>query len=263
MITKHFYGDVILRFSVFPTLLLTTCLLLSISSKGKQTITFGTGIFPPGNVIDPETGRCSGRLIDTVNKIFTESDFRLKFICTTPGRIYRMIENGEIDLTVNVTATAQLNGMITYVKPPYRDLNISLFKHQDIKQSKIISAVRGYQYNGQRKRLQEQGFEFYDLPDSASALRFFMKKRSTYILSYRAPIIYMLNQNPTSDEHHLVEEKVSSLPTYFAISNKSKMFDKIKKVLKNYITKHDRKYFLDDDTTKLYLGENGVTIESL
>jgi tRNA splicing ligase len=58
----------------------------------------------------------------------------------------------------------------------------------------------------------------------------------------------------------LVEEKVSSLPTYFAISNKSKMFDIIKNVFKSYITKHDRKYFLDDDTTKLYLGENGVTI---
>jgi hypothetical protein len=90
-----------------------------------------------------------------------------------------------------------------------------------------------------------------------------MKKRSAYLLSYRAPIIYMLNQNSTSDKHHLQEEKVSSLLTYFAISNQSKKFDEIKSVLNEYTTKHDRKYFLEDDPMDINLGENGVTIESL
>jgi polar amino acid transport system substrate-binding protein len=252
-----------LRLSVFSTLLFITCLSLSVGSSGKQNIIFGMGVFSPGYIIDPETGRCTGRLIDTLNQIFSGSDFRLMFICTSPSRVYRMIENGEIDFTVNVTVTAQLEGLVTFVMPPYRDLNISLFTHKNSKPSKIISAVRGYQYNGQRKRLQEQGFEFYDLPDTASALRFFIKKRSTYLLSYQAPIIYMLNQKFSNIKHEIVEENISTLPTYFAITNKSKMFQQIKKTLEDYVLKQDREYFLDDDKRNLYLGGNGVTIESL
>ena len=77
------------------------------------------GVFPPGYIIDPDTGLCSGRLIDTLNKIFTGSDLRLNFICTSHSRVYRMIENGEIDLTVNVTVTAQLEGLVSFVTPPY------------------------------------------------------------------------------------------------------------------------------------------------
>jgi hypothetical protein len=60
-----------------------------------------------------------------------------------------------------------------------------------------------------------------------------------------------------------VEENISTLPTYFAITNKSKMFQQIKKTLEDYVLKQDREYFLDDDKRNLYLGGNGVTIESL
>ncbi len=251
-----------MRISLFSTLLLITSLLMSVSSNSKQNITFGMGVFPPAYVVDLETGRCSGSLTDTLNKIFTGSGFSLTLICASPSRVYRMIENGEIDLTINITATDQLEGLVTFVTPPYQDLSISLFTHKNSQSSKVISAVRGYQYNGQRKRLQNLGFEFYDLPDTASSLRFFMKKRSTYLLSYQVPIIYMLNQKHNNVKHEIVEEKISSLPTYFAITNTSKMFEQIKNILDDYVTKHEKKHFLYYDNTDLYTDQNGVIITS-
>ena len=244
-----------MHFSLCSIVLLAACLLLSFNGKSKQTITFGTGIFPPDMFIDPESGRCSGHIIDTVNKIFIESDFLLQAVCPSAARIYRMLENDEIDLIVNVTTTAQLEGLVTFVTLPYRELNISLFNHQDNKLSKTVSAVRGYQYNGERKRLLSQGFEFYDLPDSANALQFFLKKRSAYILTYREPFIYMLNNSATTFEHNIEEKRLSSLTNHFAISNKSAMFDQIKSALHHYATKHERKYFLDDDAMNLYLSD--------
>ncbi|MFT6993201.1 MAG: hypothetical protein ACJASL_005203 [Paraglaciecola sp.] len=92
----------VLRFSLFSILLLTTCLLLNVSSKGKQTITVGADIFPPSVIVDPETGSCSGYFIDSVTKIFAESDFHLDFIFTSPNIIFRLLEKGGIDVIVNV-----------------------------------------------------------------------------------------------------------------------------------------------------------------
>jgi len=252
----------ILRFSLLSILVLTASLLLSVSSKSEQTLTVGADIFPPGVIVDPETGDCSGYFIDSVKKIFTESDFQIDFVCASPNIIFRMLEKGQIDLIVNIKTNTQLDGLVTFVSPPYRDINISLYNHQNNTSFKTISAVRGYHYNGQRKRLQEQGFEFYDLPDTASALRFFMKKRSTYLLSYRASINYMFNKNATSVEHKIVEKKMSTLDSYFAISNKSVMFEQIKSALHNYAIKLENKYYLDDDTNKLFQGDSGVAIGS-
>jgi polar amino acid transport system substrate-binding protein len=252
----------VLRLSLFSILLLTASLLLSVSSKGEQTLTVGADIFPPGVIVDPETGHCSGYFIDSVSKIFSESNFNLDFICTSPSIIFRMLDKGKIDLIVNIKTNVQLDGLVTFVGPPYRDINISLFNHQDDKLLKTISAVKGYHYNGQRKRLQEKGFEFYDLPDTASALRFFMKKRSTYLLSYRASINYLFNKNVASFEHSIVEKKISTLDSHFAISNKSVMFEQIKSALHSYAIKNESKYYLDDDTRKLFQGESSVTFES-
>ena len=250
-----------MRFSLFPTVFLTACLVLNVSSKGKQTINFGTGFFPPGSIVNPETGRCTGLLIDIVTRIFTTSDYQLKIVCASPIRIYRMLENGEIDFIVNSKTTAQLDGLVTFVTPPIREMGISLFSHQDNKALKTVSAVRGYQYNGERKRLLEQGYEFYDLPDSTSSQRFFFKERSTYLLAYRAPLIYMFNQNPLTAEHDILEKKLGSLPTFFAISNKSSMFEQIKSTLNEYASKHELEYFLDAETFNSYLQGNTVTIE--
>lgn len=88
---------------VINILLIAYCLLLSVSSKGKQTLTFGTSNFSPGVIVDPESGRCSGYLIDNVNKIFAESDFRLKIVCAPTSRMYRMLVSGQIDLTVTLS----------------------------------------------------------------------------------------------------------------------------------------------------------------
>ncbi|MFT6988834.1 MAG: hypothetical protein ACJASL_000799 [Paraglaciecola sp.] len=125
------YGGVILRFSVFPILLLMSCLLLSFGSKGQQTLTFGVGIFPLDVVVDPESGRCTGHLIDIVNKVSSDSDLRLNIVCAPISRIYRMFANGEIDLTITSKTIAQLEGLVTFVNPPYRELHLSLFNHQN------------------------------------------------------------------------------------------------------------------------------------
>jgi len=47
-----------------------------------------------------------------------------------------------------------------------------------------------------------------------------MKKRSHYLLVYQPLVIYMLNNNGSHVKHSIVEEKISSLTTYIAVSNK-------------------------------------------
>jgi polar amino acid transport system substrate-binding protein len=235
--------------------------LLSASSQGKQTLTFGTSHFPPSVIVDPESGHCSGDLIDNVKKIFVESDFRLKIVCAPTSRMYRMLVNGEIDLTATIKTAAQLDGLITLVTPTYADMHLSLFNHKNDKQLKTISAVRGFQYNGQRKILQQKGFEFYDLPDIDSAFQFFIKKRSAYFLAYKSPVIYMLNKDGLHIRHNIVEKKMDSIPLYFAISNKSAMFEQIQKVFHGFAAKNAVKHFLDDDRLNSYLGDSSVTFD--
>ena len=94
-------------FSLFQILLLSASLLLSLSSKRKQSLTFGAGIFPPGAVVAPESGRCTGHLIDIMNNIFDDSDFCLEIVCGPTIRVYPMLKHGDIDLILTSKRTPQ------------------------------------------------------------------------------------------------------------------------------------------------------------
>ncbi|MFT6990583.1 MAG: hypothetical protein ACJASL_002561, partial [Paraglaciecola sp.] len=53
---------------------------------------------------------------------------------------------------------------------------------------KTVAAIRGFSYHGFRTKLTTQGYDFFDLPTSISAIQLFLKKRSSHLISYRSPM---------------------------------------------------------------------------
>jgi polar amino acid transport system substrate-binding protein len=94
---------------------------------------------------------------------------------------------------------------------------------------KRIAAIRGYDYNGYRKQLIEQGFTFVDVSNSEDAIRLFANKRTKYLLSYKGPFEdYTKNQKSQNELLTLTNAHIKllvSVPTYFVISKASLHYD--------------------------------------
>jgi polar amino acid transport system substrate-binding protein len=229
--------------------LLSTLLIgvfLSSSLCAAEQVTMGVLLFPPDITIDEKTKRCVGRNIDITRKLLLEYGVTMQVVCASPMRIYRMIEDSEVDLTINIKSTKALASHVEFSKVPFRKLVLNMYSHSDAKEFSTISAVRGFDYQGYRENYSKEGFEFIDLPSTISAIQVFIKHRSDYLLSYESPVL-----NFTNEKKLLIPDTVSVTPlleidTFYAISNKSIYLDKLKYIFNDYALKHNAHYFLSD-----------------
>jgi hypothetical protein len=236
------------RTQFITLLLLVTSLLFSsfISAKNAPTLTYGAVSFPPSSYTDPKTHKCIGITVDAVRRILANYNFKMVTVCASAKRIYKMMENGQIDLAINTAYSKHLEGLVTVVNPPFRYQKVTLYHNPDIEKNNIVAAVRGFNYDGHRSRLKQKGLIFADLLNTKKSLEFFLKNRSSYLLSYKAPIAYTLKQKNITFHDNIYEEDIGVIPMHFSINNISPIYDEIKAALDDYALKNKIKTFYNE-----------------
>ena len=198
-------------------------LLLFFSSAllGSERATLGVILFPPNVLIDEVTGECRGHGIQTTREILAEYSIEIDVICAPPVRIYRLLENAEIDFTINIKSTKGLPEDVTFIDKPYRILQLKLYSHLDRKNGKDVAAVRGFDYQGFRNKLIQQEYRFFDLPNSISSIQVFLKKRIPHLISYGGPYGYYIRDKKLKVSDAITSTHLYSVPTHYTITNKS------------------------------------------
>ena len=229
------------------------CLLMSWfqASAEQQSVILGASLFPPSAYIDKSTGECVGENIDVATRVLSQYNIKLEVVCALPIRMYRMVENAEVDFTVNVKLTRALEPHVEFIEPPLKQLVINLYRFGENTDYKTISAIRGFDYNGTRRKLVDQKYRFVDLPTAESALQLFLKRRSDALISYQSNVIHIKQQNGIVFPDTITAMPLLKVNAYFGVAKGSAKFDLIKRVFTEYAEKHGLEYFVPPKAQKL------------
>lgn len=222
------------------------CLLIILPQAfaEQQVVTLGASLFPPSAYIDKNTGKCVGENIDVTSKILIQYNIKLEVVCALPIRMYRLVENSEVDFTVNVKLTRALKPHVEFVEPPLKPLVINLYRYGTKGEFKTIAAIRGFDYNGGRQKLVDQNYEFIDLPTAESALQMFLKGRSDALISYQSNVVHIKRQNAIVFPKEVSITPLLKVDAHYAIAKGSANFDLLWRVLNDYAEKHNVAYFV-------------------
>jgi polar amino acid transport system substrate-binding protein len=192
-------------------------------------IVLGLTGFAPYSKIDEETGHCHGIGFDLTQSLLSSENFKIKPFCAAPARVYRSVSEGKVDFTVNIKSTSTLKGTVSFTRLPFDNLKLNLYSRVENSNNKTVAAIRGYDYEGQRRRMEEQGFRFVDVPDADNATNLFLNARTSHLLSYENPYIHFLSQldieTRTTYEQSIQTKYITSVPTHYAISKSSPHHD--------------------------------------
>lgn len=231
---------------------LFSCLLISWPQAfaEQKTVTFGAALFPPSAYIDKSTGKCVGENIDVTSKILAHYNIKLEIVCALPIRMYRLVENAEVDFTVNVKLTRALRPHVEFVEPPLKQLVINLYRYDTKSEFKTISAIRGFDYQGSRKEFVDQNYQFIDLPTAVSALQLFLKRRSDALISYQSNVLHLQRQNSMMLPKDVTITPLRKVDAHYAIAKGSANFDLLWHVLTDYAEQHNLAYFVPHAVSK-------------
>lgn len=225
-------------------------LLFSVSASCRESVTFGAIIFPPNTLLDKETNVCVGEGIDKTRLILSQYDIDMEVICASAIRIYKLIEQGKIDLTINVKSTRALSKSVGFTDTPYQLLKLNLYRHTADPKGKTIAAIRGFDYHGNRQRLEHEGYRFVDLPNSLSAIELFVRGRSSHLISYKGPVDYYTKELSLPLNEDVVEQRILEVPAYYAITSDSAVSDLLSEIFRQVAARQELSYFNDIETGK-------------
>jgi polar amino acid transport system substrate-binding protein len=106
---------------------------------------------------------------------------------------------------------------IVFIGTPFNTLTLDFYSHKNTQSIKIIAAIRGFSYHGFRTKLTALGYEFFDLPNSISAIQLFLIKRSGHLISYRAPVQYLIEKNKLSMKDDVPVLPLANINIYYAM----------------------------------------------
>ena len=203
---------------------------------GQSPLTFGLYPFPP-DVTQNQSGECEGPAVAQLKKLFLFSEQPLKILCVTPARLYKLFANGEVDMLLNIASTKALQGQSVIVKPQFHYINLAFATNKAMAEQKTVSAIRGYNYEGQREVLEQRGYEFVELKNGVDALELFALGRVAHHIGY-IQHKEMLNFHDTK---HLKLDQIEFnslelIPTYIHISKKSPHLETINAYLTQLIS---------------------------
>lgn len=183
----------------------------------------GVHNFPPDIVVNAD-GSCGGPGVLLSQRIFADAGMLVEPVCITPARIYRLLDRGEIDFSINIKSTRKLSREHMPVDPPYSKLQLVLYSHlhrSNAPRDDSVAAIRAFDYQGQRQQLLQQGYIFVDLPDSVSASQFFLHQRSQHLLTYDGPFRAYLQAQQPDLLKTLQRKPIDSIDTFYILSAKS------------------------------------------
>ena len=221
-------------------------LAMCFAVNGNTLVTLGGHHFPPYMVFNELDGSCSGEAVDVSRIILRESNIDLQLVCASPARIFRLLKLGEVDFTINIKSTGALSDGVEFVDPPYTSLQLMLYENTRIEPgSKLrnIAAIRGFDYNGFRTRLLQQGYHFIDMPESISAVKMYLLGRSEGLITYQAPFIYYLQSQQQMPPNNSSSTLLHAVDSHYVISNKSILRYELKLAFEQYANKNKLAYF--------------------
>jgi polar amino acid transport system substrate-binding protein len=218
-------------------------LVLSSPISARGNVTLGILVFPPHSRIDDVTNECVGRFVNITEKILAEYSINLDVVCAPPIRIYRLLENADVDFTINIKSTKALPKDIVFVDTPFSTLRLDLYSHKNTQLKKSVAAIRGFSYHGYRDKLTTQGYQFFDLPDSISAIQLFLKNRTSHLISYRSPVDFYIEEKKLNVKDDVSVSPLLDVPTYYAISGQSTHLKKLQVAFDDYASKHQLTFF--------------------
>lgn len=218
---------------------------VGMAEASSKRVTLGAILFPPNTRMEQTSGECIGLSIDVTRKILRKYQIELDVLCASPIRIYKLMANSEIDLTINIKSTQALRDYAHFSEKPYRQLTLNLYRYSSAPALNSVSAIRGFDYNGYRQKYLDMGVEFLDLPNAISAIQFFVKQQSDALLSYHSPVAFFLENDKLG-----FPEKVSMTPllqvdTHYAIAVGSENFELLKSALQDYAKQQNINYYQD------------------
>lgn len=226
---RNLCGSMVLSLMIFAALLPLSVL----AQEEIKTVTLGIVVFPPLVINDSETGRCYGEVVEMSSELLKQLGYTMSIECIPPIRLFERVKQGEIDLTVNVKGTAALDDHATFIDKPVTNLTLMRVVNNARINEKSIAGIRGYDYVGERIRLVEEGYEFVDVPSSVDSIKFFFFDRTANLITYERPFYYFLGDNEFNDRTSSITLK-KNIPTFFAVSLKSKYKDDLFKKLSAY-----------------------------
>ena len=206
--------------------------------------------FKPYSSLNPETGLCAGSAVQIAKQLMSEYNYNVEGVCASPTRIFRLITNGQIDLALNIKSTVAINDKVTFTQVPFTSLVLNLYTQRNLRDNnKFIAVIRGYDYDGYKRKFGDEGFEFIEVPDNEDAIRLFMNKRVNYLLAYEAPFKHYLKELEAKDlsftQTNYNKQQLSSVDTYYAISKASRYHDSLVKVFSKIDQAKVSKYHLE------------------
>lgn len=200
---------------------------LSAMPKSEKVIIQARTIFPPLIGLDPKTQRCLGKSVTKVEKMLQKAGFVVNTICMPAARVYRSIQQGDADVTVNLKSTPALKGHVSFSSLPFTNLSVNLYTLNSGLTDKHISSVRGFGYGGKRELFTKDGYRFIDFADTEASIRFFFAGRVRHLMAYDAPFKHYANALKTSSDFSYQSKTIYAADSFLAVSKKSRFHDEL------------------------------------
>lgn len=229
---------------VFALFLLPSLSAETTASPDK-ILRMGIHNFPPDFVVSADGKSCSGEGYLLARRLFAQAGYKLKAVCTTPARMYLLLDQGEVDFSINIKTTAAISKKHRFIEPAYMPMQLMLYSHSlssTAPQDQTVAAIRSFDYLGQRQQLLQQGYQLVDMPDSISAVQLFLHQRTQHLISYQGPFVAYTAGQSTDVVVDLKQKKLAEIDAYFVVSAASADHQRIIEVLQQYAKAHSCSY---------------------
>lgn len=211
----------------------------------RQDVFYGIVAFPPLSIIDPNTSSCTGIAIDKLKAILEKKRLTLGGICAPAARVYKLIDAGEVDLTINVKSTEALKDSVNFFPVPFVTLTLVLVTNPSV-DNNFVAAIRGFDYHGYRDQLSYDGLQLLDVPSANDATHLFMRGRTKYLITYLRPFNEFVLSSSVKPTPDATIEKLIDIDTFVGISRYSKRQGLIYEALQAYIDESGAKMFIEN-----------------
>ncbi len=236
--------------SCFKSLLAGFILLYcaSVDAQLEKKITIGLVIFTSLTLQESDNGDCSGPAVRISSTLFTQAGFDADIYCAPAARLYTLIKEGKVDVTINVNSTSAIKQHVDFHHIPFAKLKVALLTNLSLAELNTVSAIRGFDYHGVRNKLLEQDFTFVDLPDGNDAVRVFLRGRTGGLLTYMRPYRYLIARSTLPIPENIHIEEMLEIETYYGVSKSSRWHDDILSALNTYTEKNNISRFSGVET---------------
>lgn len=216
----------------------------------SKTIAVRMGIhnFPPDFSVSADGNQCGGTAVEVLDQILLPQGYKIVPVCTTPARMYRLLDSGDIDLSISTITNKLISKTHSFLLPPYLELELVLYSHfpaTDAPQDNTVAAIRGFDYQDMRGQMLKNGYKFIDMPDAISAVNFFIHQRSQYLLTYQGPFLYFMQHNHPDTINNFDYKSLKKLDIQVVVSAYSIHRLQLIKMIKDYAELHKCSYLTD------------------